>query len=187
MPQMRKFTNAKGRIDGRENRSYNPAQEADFAGGSTLIAIEPTVATATPIQHLVVIFDSNESFDHYFGTYPNATNPAGEPAFHALPGTPTGNGYTPSLLTNNPNLNPANGTGAENPFRLDRSQAITADQDHDYTPEQPAHDMGALDLFPLYTAAAGPPPPGGGVTSTNGLVLGYLDGTTIFWSTRTTK
>src|SRR5260370_13249140 len=34
--------------------------------------------TATPIQHLVVIFQENVSFDHYFGTYPNATNPAGE-------------------------------------------------------------------------------------------------------------
>jgi len=26
--------------------------------------------TATPIKHLVVIFDENISFDHYFGTYP---------------------------------------------------------------------------------------------------------------------
>ncbi len=41
-----------------------------------------TVAAATPIQHLVVIFAENESFDHYFATYPNATNPAGEPAFN---------------------------------------------------------------------------------------------------------
>ena len=33
------------------------------------------VHTATPIKHLVVIFQENVSFDHYFGTYPNATNP----------------------------------------------------------------------------------------------------------------
>ena len=26
--------------------------------------------TATPIKHLVVIFQENVSFDHYFGTYP---------------------------------------------------------------------------------------------------------------------
>ena len=26
--------------------------------------------TATPIKHVVVIFDENVSFDHYFGTYP---------------------------------------------------------------------------------------------------------------------
>ena len=38
-----------------------------------------TLATATPIKHLVVIFNENISFDHYFGTYPVATNPAGEP------------------------------------------------------------------------------------------------------------
>jgi phospholipase C len=161
---------------------------------TSLIAMGPIVTPAyaqhasprpvTPIQHLVVIFDENNSFDHYFGTYPNAKNPAGEPAFHARPGTPTVNGYTPSLLTNNPNLNPQNGTGAANPFRLDRSQAVTADQDHDYTPEQQAFDMGALDLFPLYTGVAGPPPPGGGVTSTNGLVMGYFDGntTTALWN-----
>ena len=39
------------------------------------------------IKHLVVIFGENVSFDHYFGTYPNAANPAGEPAFDAAPGT----------------------------------------------------------------------------------------------------
>ena len=31
--------------------------------------------TATPIKHLVVIFQENVSFDHYFATYPHATNP----------------------------------------------------------------------------------------------------------------
>ncbi|HYA22841.1 MAG TPA: alkaline phosphatase family protein [Terriglobales bacterium] len=153
-----------------------------------LTALGPCVApayaaspgkTATPIQHLVVIFQENISFDHYFGTYPIATNPSGEPAFHARPGTPTVNGYTPALLNNNPNLNPANGTGATNPFRLDPSQAVTSDQDHDYTPEQQAYDMGAMDLFPLYVGTPGPPPPGGGVLSTNGLNLGYFDGNTV--------
>ena len=44
--------------------------------------------TTTPIKHLVIIFQENESFDHYFGTYPNAQNPAGEPRFIAAPGTP---------------------------------------------------------------------------------------------------
>ena len=28
--------------------------------------------TSTPIKHVVVIFQENVSFDHYFGTYPNA-------------------------------------------------------------------------------------------------------------------
>jgi phospholipase C len=44
--------------------------------------------TATPIKHLVVIFDENISFDHYFATYPVASNPPGEPRFVAAPGTP---------------------------------------------------------------------------------------------------
>jgi phospholipase C len=34
--------------------------------------------TATPIKHLVVIFQENVSFDHYFATYPNALNQPGE-------------------------------------------------------------------------------------------------------------
>ena len=77
--------------------------------------------TATPIKHLVVIFQENVSFDHYFGTYPNAANPKGEPAFFAAPGTPTVNGLAGALLNSNPNwLNAGNLTGATNPFRLDR-------------------------------------------------------------------
>jgi len=56
-------------------------------------------ATATPIEHLVVIFQENVSFDHYFATYPNATNPHGEPAFHARPNTPNVNGLSGALLT----------------------------------------------------------------------------------------
>ena len=69
-------------------------------------------ATATPIQHLVVIFQENVSFDHYFGTYPNALNPNGEPKFKAAASTPTVNGLSNALLNNNPNLNPANNAGA---------------------------------------------------------------------------
>jgi len=124
-------------------------------------------ATATPIQHLVVIFQENVSFDHYFATYPNATNPAGEPQFHARPHTPTVNGLSLALLNFNPNLNPANGTAASNPFRLDRTQAVTSDQDHDYTDEQLAFDMGLLDLFPAHT--------GNGASQ----VMGYFDGNTV--------
>ena len=48
----------------------------------------PSASTATPIHHLVVIFQENVSFDHYFGTYPNAANVDGQP-FAAMPGTPT--------------------------------------------------------------------------------------------------
>lgn len=71
-----------------------------------------SVPTTTPIRHLVVIFNENNSFDHYFGTYPNAANQPGEPAFHARPDTPTVNGLTDALINNNPN--------SAAPFRLAR-------------------------------------------------------------------
>src|SRR6201997_1880214 len=138
------------------------------------------VHTATPVKHLVVIFQENISFDHYFGTYPYATNPPGEPAFHAKAGTPSVNGYTDGLLFKNPNfLNSAgNGAGAANPFRLDRSQAATKDQGHDYTPEQQAFHGGLMDSFPAYTGAAGAGPTGS-TSHTTGLVMGYYDGNTV--------
>jgi phospholipase C len=154
-----------------------------FAGS----LVNPTIAgaqsgTTTPIKHLVVIFQENVSFDHYFGTYPKATNPAGQPRFIAKAGTPAVNGYTDGLLFTNPNvLATGNGNGASNPFRLDRSEAATADQDHDYMPEQQAFDGGLMDLFPKFTGTPGPPPNG---QLTNGLVMGYYDGNTVtaYWN-----
>ena len=61
-----------------------------------------TAATLTPIKHLVVIFQENVSFDHYFGTYPVAKNPAGEPVFTAAPNTPSVNGLSGGLLQREP-------------------------------------------------------------------------------------
>ena len=136
--------------------------------------------TATPIKHLVVIFQENVSFDHYFATYPNALNPAGEPAFHARKGTPTVNGLSGALLTNNPNsLGTGNGAGATNPFRLDRSQAATSDQNHNYGPEQAATHFGLMDLFPSKVGTAGPPPNAPPIILTKGLNMGYYDGNTV--------
>ena len=117
------------------------------SGGHAKPAVTAAPAvTSTPIKHVVVIFEENISFDHYFGTYPNATNTSGQP-FYAAPGTPTVNGLTGSLLTANPN--------GVNPQRLDPSNVndlLTCDQNHDYTPEQFAFDNGAMDRF---TAAGG--------------------------------
>src|SRR5579864_9354036 len=93
--------------------------------------------TNTPIKYVVVIFDENNSFDHYFGTYPNALNPPGEPQFTPLPNTPSVNGLTPSLIANNPN--------STKPFRIDRSQEALCDNDNHYTDEQNAYDAGLLD------------------------------------------
>jgi phospholipase C len=137
--------------------------------------------TATPIKHLVVIFQENVSFDHYFGTYPRALNPAGEPAFVAKSGTPTVNGLSGALLIANANkLNAGNGADAAGPFRLDRSQAATADQGHDYGPEQAAAHFGLMDLFPLNVGHAGPPPNAPPLAATTkGLTMGYYDGNTV--------
>jgi phospholipase C len=125
--------------------------------------------TATPIKHVVVLFDENVSFDHYFGTYPYATNTDGSP-FSATPGTPTVNGLTPQLLAHNPN--------SYNPTRLTPAQALTCDQDHAYGPEQEAFDGGKMDMFVQFTETAtctGQPVEYGAP----GLVMDYYDGNTV--------
>jgi phospholipase C len=128
-----------------------------------------TATTATPIKHLVVIFQENISYDHYFGTYPNATNPQREPKFNAEPNTPSANGLTAALLNNNPN--------AVNPFRLDRSEAVTCDMNHDYLAEQKAYHEGLVDKFVEFTGST--------ATGCNPKqVMGYFDGNTVtaFWN-----
>jgi len=109
--------------------------------------------TRTPIKHIVVIFGENQTFDRYFGTYPNAANLPGEqswsgiPAspFHARPNTPKVDGLTSTLLHNNPNTTL---TGAEaNPQRLRPADAVTCDMNHGYTAEQQAVDDGRMDRF----------------------------------------
>ncbi|WP_277910914.1 alkaline phosphatase family protein [Asaia platycodi] len=134
--------------------------------------------TKTPIKHVVVIFDENVSFDHYFATYPQAANPEGEPVFLPRLGTPPANTLLRSnLLVTNPNTNPANGADAALPFRLDRTQASTADQNHGYTAEQMAYHNGKADLFPLHTGRGSPG--GVGAFATRGQVMGYFDGNTV--------
>ena len=103
--------------------------------------------TTTPIKHLVVIFQENVSFDHYFGTYPSAANMEGETPWTPVAGTPSVNGFSPALLNSNPN-------GAESgPVRLSPAQNYTCDQNHDYTPEQQAFDSGLMDKFPEFVSA----------------------------------
>jgi len=134
--------------------------------------------TATPIKHLVIIFTENVSFDHYFATYPKAANPPGEPRFVAASGTPrVDNLASADLLTQNPNTNSESGSDAALPFRLDRTQADTADQIHAYTAEQQAYDGGKADLFPKYTGRG--TPGGAGSFATKGQVMGYFDGNTV--------
>ncbi|RFU45089.1 phospholipase C [Paraburkholderia sp. DHOC27] len=153
-----------------------------FACGGSSNSIKPSaqdaLKTATPIKHLVVIYGENISFDHYFGSYPVAANVSGEPSFTAATATPSVNGLSGTLLTANPNFtNTLNGAGAFNPFRLDRTQAATADQNHAYTAEQQAYDNGRADLFPKFTGngTSG----GAGAFGTTGQVMGYFDGNTV--------
>jgi phospholipase C len=129
--------------------------------------------TTTPIKHVVVIFQENVSFDHYFGTYPFAQpNKDGSVLFFGpRPGTPQVNGLlTAGLLTQNPN--------GVNPFRIDRSVPVTCDQDHNYGDEQFAFHGGLMDHFLA-------PLPSGGEVSCNDPVLGhnstmgYYDGNTL--------
>ncbi|HEY4096483.1 MAG TPA: alkaline phosphatase family protein [Baekduia sp.] len=139
--------------------------------GASAGAPTPT-PSSSPIKHVVVVFDENESFDHYFGTYPNAANPAGEPQFTAAPGTPSVNGLTPALLTANPN--------SFNPTRLDRSRAVTCSQSHGYGSEQAAFDGGLMDKFPENTAGTGAGcKQADGVTADRSVVMDYYDGNTV--------
>ncbi|WP_445682216.1 phospholipase C [Radicibacter daui] len=136
--------------------------------------------TATPIKHLVVIFQENVSFDHYFATYPKAANPEGEPNFTAAANTPTDINTLEKagLLKDNPNQTAAgNGADAAAPFRLDRTQAATQSQDHGYTAEQAAYDNYAMDLFPAHTGRG--TKGAAGEFGTRGQVMGYYDGNTV--------
>jgi phospholipase C len=122
--------------------------------------------TTTPIKHVIVIFQENISFDHYFGTYPNALPNQDGSVYFGAPkaGTPRPNNLrSAGLLTNNPN-------GA-NPFRIDRSVPVTCDQDHGYGDEQFAFDGGLMDRFLKHSCNDAKL----GANST----LGYYDGNTV--------
>src|SRR5260370_18355353 len=117
------------------------------ASAMTLLSVYPASAqdkdgssTKTPIKHVVVIFQENVSFDHYFGTYPHAFNLPGETPFHAKEDTPESNTLLSSgLLTNNPNK--------ANPFRIPPSVPGTCDEDHNYNDEQAPGAAGLTDKF----------------------------------------
>ncbi len=150
------------------------ALAAVTAAAITLLPAGPAFAgeggTTTPIKHVVVIFQENVSFDHYFGTYPHATKNSDGTRFFAgaKDDTPRVNGLEQAgLLTNNPN--------AVNPFRLDRSNAVTCDQDHSYGDEQAAFDAGLMDRFAKVSCNDTALGPVNGPNST----MGYFDGNTI--------
>jgi phospholipase C len=138
-----------------------PLIAALVAAACTVGAVPASAqAPTTPIERLVVIYNENVSFDHYFATYPNALNPSGDPAFTAKAGTPAVNGLSGTLLTNNPN--------SANPYRIARSMSATCDNGHSYTAEQQAFHGGLMDQFVEYTSCGG--------TDT---AMGYFDGNTV--------
>jgi phospholipase C len=175
-----------------------PAGPGASPDGGSDAGVDPaaTLTTATPIKHLVVIFNENISFDHYFATYPANPPNDGGPSLNipADGGTLAANGLTTpldvdggfapltgvDLMNNNPNLTntAVNGANASNPIRLNPSQAVTNDQGHNYKPEQQASNKGLMDSFPAFTGTAGPPP-GAPTPTGKALVMGFYDGNTV--------
>src|SRR5579872_7068397 len=141
---------------------------APASSGTSTYPQAASLKTATPIKHLVVLFQENVSFDHYFGSYPHAANLAGETTWKARAGTSTVNGFTSSLLNHNPNL--------YNPVRLNAKQALTCDQDHAYKAEQQAEDLGKMDKFVQYTEGQNPGPY---QYCPKDIVMGYYDGNVV--------
>jgi len=127
-------------------------------------------STRTPIKYLVVLFDENRPFDHYFGIYPHAENRPGETPFHARRHTPRINGFTRELLFDNPNLH--------NPIRLGPAQAVQCSQTHVYDREQRAADLGRMDQFVEWDGAVGSQGPLLPVCDPN-IVMSYFDGNTV--------
>ena len=169
------------------NASPNTVNSVPSPAATPQAKYQVVAPTATPIKHLVVIFDENESFDHYFGTYPYSTNTDGN-HFSAASGTPSVTGLastivtapakkkvvgaTGQLLTNNPN--------AYNPQRLSYSEALTCDQNHDYGPEQTAYDNGRQDLYVQNTGSDATCNAGtSSEFASPGLVMDYYDGNTV--------
>ncbi|WP_237554902.1 MULTISPECIES: alkaline phosphatase family protein [unclassified Streptomyces] len=138
----------------------NAASPAHHGGGSD--------NTTTPIKHVVVIFDENVSFDHYFGSYPVAANTDGT-KFTAAKHTPKADNLLNSgLLKKNPNQYP--------PSRLGPDKAVTCDQNHSYGPEQYAADGGKADQYVQNTETS---TCSGGLFGEPGLVTDYYDGNTV--------
>src|SRR5262249_36220927 len=142
--------------------------------GTRAASAPPGPPPRPPINHLVVIFQENQLFDVHFATYPAAANPPGAPDFCARADTPSVNGLTPTLIERNPN--------SSKPFRIDRLQSYTCDQDHEYTDEQRARNGGLMDQYPRFGAQ--PPTKSRqcchqSITGEWCTVVGYFDGSTV--------
>ena len=161
--------------------------------GRPVASSENAGRTATPIKHVVVIFQENVSFDHYFGTYPTAANTDGQ-AFRAADGTPAVDGLPPASASSLPpalrhstNLLTANPNAAL-PQRLDSSPTglpgcaggqLTCDQDHNYSDEQKAANGGQMNKFVESVGTGGGTIPGASAPCKAAQVMDYYDGNTV--------
>lgn len=80
-------------------------------------------AAKTPIQHIVILFEENHTFDNFFGTYPNANGLNGN---LSLPVSPSS-------------------SETVSPFHL--SSTSTPDLDHSHSTALEAYDNGRMDGF----------------------------------------
>ena len=136
------------------------------AGNSSI----PTT-TSTPIKHLVIIFQENVSFDHYFATYPHTANGANGSKFVGDPHTPSINGLNRALVVDNPN--------SADPFRLDPSQQRSCDITHSYTGEQKEYNGGLMNKFVQFSFPLFSFNPKDSGTCNPNQVMGYYDGNTV--------
>lgn len=120
----------------------------------------------SPIEHTIIVYQENISFDHYFGTFGRGSD--GIPAGASVTHSPSGLAYRP--------------------FRLDsRTQDITCDVDHGYADMVKMADHGAMDRYTQFGNDKAVTDPSSSSSSTcpslqsrpvgPALALGYYDGT----------
>ncbi|WP_299138756.1 alkaline phosphatase family protein, partial [uncultured Corynebacterium sp.] len=162
-------------------RSRAVAVCATAAATTSLVPGIAQAATTTPIEHVVVIYSENISFDHYFGTYPNALNKDGEklqgsekdaPKFTAKKDTPKAKNLENDGVMGDKNPN------SVKPFRIGPDHAVTTDQNHHYGDEQAAYNGGKMDKFPE-TVSTDIDKSSNGYYAVPGMTMGYYDGNTV--------
>ena len=137
--------------------------------------VAPTTTSAapysTPINHIVVFYMENHSFDNMYGAFPGA-NGLSNATNAALQVDKTGKTYDALPQVINTNLKPAGpdtrfpATLANKPFSIDQYMANnqnTGDLVHRFYQEQVQIDGGKMDKFAAISDAAG-------------LTMGYYDG-----------
>jgi phospholipase C len=103
---------------------------------SGVVGAQAFASRATPIKHIIFIVQENQTFDHFFGTFPGLAAGYSEPLKTCMPSTATQQskyGYPPCI----------------EPFNMDSNQTLVqgADIGHTYDAAHDAYDSGLLDGF----------------------------------------